>query len=315
MTDKAPSNYEATVADFRRELEASATTVAQAAREIGRGAGQATLSTWMRGEYAGDVAAVTLRVRRWIETRRAAAEHDTAGAGIDRHVDLDVTLRIQDTLALAQARGEIVVVHGPSGTGKTSAIRNYCENKSAAFYALMSPGVRTITGMLSKVADAIGEGAEHKSGLSAEDTVVKRLADRHALLVSDECQHLQPKLLDELRYLRDASGCGLALVGDQDLKRVVYGAATRRGQIVGRIADRLELKPTLKADVRKLGESVLGRAPSGPEMEILLGAARGDGGMHAMRRLLVRAWDFARNSGRTQIDADDLLLASKGAAP
>lgn len=313
--DETPSDdHQSVVTEFRAELEHTGTPIAQAAREIGRGAGQATLSTWMRGEYQGDVAGVTKRVRRWLETRRSAAEHDTSGLHIDRHVDLGVTARIEDALTVAQARGDVTAIYGPSGAGKTAALEHYCAERAGAFYVLVSPGFRSIAGLVSEVAEAIGEGAEHKSTRLAEKAVVKRLTDRRAMLVIDECQHLLPRLLDELRYLRDAAKCGLALVGDEDLKTLLYGAATRRGPIIGRIGTRLELKPPSRDDVRRLGESVLARAPGDDELDILLGTARSDGGMHAMRRLLVRAWDYARAGGRTAIDADDLALAAKGVA-
>ena len=305
--------YRATLDAFKAEIEATGCSVAQASREIGRGAGQGVLSLWMREKYEGDVAGVTERVRRWVETRRDAAERSTAEIDVDRHLDLDVTLRIQSALAVAQARGDLAVIYGPSGTGKTTAVEHYCEERTAVFHARMLPDVRTLSGLLSTVAGAIGQGDEHKSASAARKVIVKSLAGRGALLVVDECHHLSPLLLDMLRCLRDLSGAGVAFVGEEGLEKLVYNLPHRRGPIVGRVAKRVAIKKdSLDPDVGKIAASVLGRDPGAAELQSLVRATRGDGGLHVLRRLLERAYDVTRADDRARITARDVALAAKG---
>ncbi len=105
---EAPADdYEATAAACRAELDAVGLSIAQAAREMGRGVSNATLSKWLRGVYEGDVPAVTARVATWLETRAEAARRGMAAAGLDRHVALGVSEEIETALGHAQATGDV----------------------------------------------------------------------------------------------------------------------------------------------------------------------------------------------------------------
>ena len=69
--------------------------------------------------------------------------------------------------------------------------------------------------------------------------------DRQALLVVDEAHHLRDKLLDELRIIRDRSGCGLALLADKSIGM----ALARCQQVDGRIGLKIDLATQPVADV------------------------------------------------------------------
>lgn len=310
--DPQADDHDLTVADFKAELAIAGTSVAQASREIGRGAGQGTLSLWMNGEYRGNVGAVTKRVRRWIETRRQSRDTGLGDAGLDRHVELGVTGEIAGALALAQAMGDIVAIHGPSGAGKSTALERYCATHTAAYYVEMSGAVRSHAGMLGKIAVAVDASAAG-SAIAAETAIVEQLKGRGALLVVDEAHHLLPSLLDELRCVRDQSGAGLALAGDDELWHTLTKGQHRDRckQIVGRIAVRVPLEAPVDEDVVQLASHVLGRAPTEAETDIVLKKAASAGGLHALRRMFARAWLVARTDGRTAISYEDLVEAKE----
>ncbi len=299
---------EATVADCRAEMKAAGLSRAQAAHEMGKGVSSTTLSKWLRGIYEGDVPAVTERVALWLRTRAEAAERDMAAAGIDRHVDLGVTEEIEATLAHAQATGDVVLIHGRSGTGKSWALTRYCDSHTAAYRATMTDAVVTLPGLLGRVAEKVGAGTGHPSALAAERAVIERLEGRRALLCVDEAHHLRPRLLDELRCIRDLAGCGLAYVGEDGIWNTL-AKTSRCDQIVGRIGVRLPLRATADADVVDLARSILRRAPTRAERDCLLAAAREAGGLHALRRLFGRAWRLSRSAGKQAIAAEHIAAA------
>lgn len=290
------------------EIETAGLTRNAAAREIGVSA--TTLSLWLRGEYGADPAAVTAKVELWLATRREAARRSLNAAGLDRHRDLSVTDEILTALAHAQAVGDVVLIHGASGAGKSWAARHYCRTHSAAYVVTATCAVRSLSGLLGRVGGAIGVGARHGSALEAEDAVIGRLADRGAILVVDEAHHLTPRLLDELRCIRDVSGCGLALIGDDSVRM----ALARCPQILGRVGVRVGVRAHSEADVRLLMHGILGRAPRKGELKTAIHAARGPGGLHALRRLMARAWLLAQADGRDAIDrsadGDDVEMAA-----
>ncbi|MDE0034336.1 MAG: AAA family ATPase [Deltaproteobacteria bacterium] len=294
----------------RAEMDAGGLSIAAAAKEMGRGVSTATLSRWLSGQYDGDVAAVTARVERWLRTREEARRRDLTAAGLDRHVDLGVTEEVAAVLSHAQAAGDVVLIHGRSGSGKTWAVRRYCQTRSAAHHLTVTGAVVTLSGLLTRVADAVGAGNRHPSGLAAETAAVERLQDRRALLCVDEAHHLRPQLLDELRCVRDLSGAGLALIGGDELWTAL-ASSPRCHQIVGRIGVRLPLSAPAKADVLDLAATILGRDPDPGEARGLIEYAHRAGGLHALRRILARAWILARSRRRDRIAAADLTAAAE----
>ena len=303
-----PSGYQATRAECRATMEAGELSIADVAREIGRGCSQATLSQWLGGTYAGDVDAVTGRVRRWLDTRAELATHDISAAGLDRHVPYRHTASVHQALAYAHAEGDLACVHGRSGAGKTAELKHYAETRSGTHYIAMSHAVRTVPAMLRDVAEAVGAGGVHRSARDAERAIVASFTGRGALLIVDEAHHLTPMLLDELRCIRDMSGCGIALAGDDTLWTVLAGSR-RCDQIVGRIAVRVSLKQPSDDDVLDLVSRIIGHRPEGAAATRVLGAARGPGGLHALRRLLARGLVAARAQGRDDLADADIAAA------
>ena len=304
----AGADIEIVRGECRAEMEAAGLTNARAAREVGISA--ATLSGWLRGTYPGDMDNVTGQVRRWIETRRDAARRSLGGAGLDRHADTAASADVEAALAYAQAAGDVVLVHGPSGRGKTWTARRHCAARTGAFYLSVTGATVTLAGLLSRLADAVGAGPRHGSGLEAETAIVARLRDRGALVVIDEAHHLRASLLDELRCIRDLAGCGLALVGDDSLRVTL----ARCPQVTGRIGMRVDLRALADDDVAAIAHEPLRRRPGKGELKQLLAVARGAGGLHALRRALARAWMVARAEERSRIDAADIAAAAEEAA-
>ena len=72
----------------------------------------------------------------------------------------------------------------------------------------------------------------------------------------------------------------------------------------------LDLTTQPVADVEQIAAGPLGRKPDKAELRILTAAARGPGGLHALRRLLGRAFMVARAEGRDRIAPADIAMAA-----
>ena len=289
----------------RQALETDGLSSAAGARQIG--VSSTTLSTWLRDVYRGDSEAVAAKVRRWLDTRADAARRGVGGAGLDRHAETGAYCEVSAALAYGQANGDVVLIHGPSGRGKTWAARRHVQEWTGGHYLAVTGATVTLAGLLSRVADAVGAGGRHGSALEAEGAVVARLVGRQSLLVVDEAHHLRGQLLDELRCLRDLAGCGLALLGDDTIRVTL----ARCPQVVGRIGLRVDLRTQSTADVHEIAAGVLGRRPAAAEVRLLDAAATGPGGLHAVRRLMARAWLLARADERDAVTAQDLAAAAE----
>ena len=288
----------------RAELEAYGLSQSAAAHEIGFS--PAVLGRWLADKYTGDVTGVTEKVARWLGTRAEARALTLTPVGLDAHAALAVTDRVMAALAHAQATGDVVLIHGRSGAGKSWAVRRYAASRSGVHALVMTCGITSLPGLYGRIARALGAGDRYRSALEAEDTILARLEGRRALLVIDEAQYLTARHLDALRGLRDLSGAGLALVGAETITMTL----ARCPQVTGRIGVQVGLAGPPQADVDTLVGQVLGRAPSGRETRHLSEAAAGPGGLHALRRLLARAWMIARAEARGTITEPDIEAAA-----
>ena len=292
-------------AAFAAHLEQAGLSIAQAAREIGRR--ESTISRWLNRKYTGDNDAVEALVARWLETQAEIAERSLAAVGLDRYTETGVAEQIMGALAYAQAEGDIVTIIGPSGRGKTRAAEQYCATRSGAFYLAVSGSVFTLPGLLGEVSEAIGAPVAVRSALATEKAVIARMrAGQNYLLVVDEAHFLRDKLLDELRIIRDRARCGLALVANESIEM----ALNRCDQVAGRVGLSIDLTTQPVADVEKIAAGPLGRRPEKAELKILTAAANGPGGLHALRRLLGRAFMLARAEGRERIQPADIAMAA-----
>ena len=94
------------------------------------------------------------------------------------------------------------------------------------------------------------------------------------------------------------------------LSTTVVSTAARCQQVDGRIGLKIDLATQPTTDVEDIAAGVLGRRPSREELKTLNAAGRGPGGLHAMRRLLGRAWMVAQAAGRDAIEANDITAAT-----
>ena len=78
----------------------------------------------------------------------------------------------------------------------------------------------------------------------------------------------------------------------------------------GRIGLKIDLSTQPMTDVEDIATGVLGRKPTKAELKTLNAVGRGPGGLHAMRRLLGRAWMVAQAAGRDAIEAADISAAA-----
>lgn len=308
MADDNVYRLPPTPLEVAAKLELLGMSQNQAAARIG--ISQSALSQWMHGKYGGDIPTVEAKIARWLDTQAEIELHSLSAAGLDQYRALGYAGEAHALFAHAQAASDIVLIHGPSGLGKSWASERYCAERSGAHLVVMSSATGTMPGMLAKVAAAVGAYTDQPSAMRYEAAIMEKLRDRGAVLVVDEAHQLTARLLDELRCIRDQAGIGLALVGNESILMTL----ARCPQILGRVGGRLNREAVYDADVETLVAGFLGRAPLAAEMKAALAAARSEKGLHALRRLLALAWMSARTEGRDVVWAEDLQLALTGIA-
>jgi len=293
-------------AQVEAEMQAYGLSRARAAAEIGEGVSAPTLGLWLRGVYDGDCAAVEARIERWLDTRAERAAHAFGGAGLDAHAATSTARQVATAAAYAQAAGDIALVRGPSGRGKTWAAQHHTETRAAAYWLRATPTMTTLPRLLSRLGRIIGGRHGGGSAMDAEEAIIAALQGRGALICIDEAHHLRTPLIEEVRHIRDEAGCGILLLADDTIRMTL----ARCPQVTGRIGMTVALAAIPRDDVAAIAAGPLGRQPTARQMTHLIAAANGPGGLHALRRLLARAWMTARGSGRDTITDHDIEAAA-----
>ena len=298
-------SHEALRTRMRAHLETHGASIGEAARGIGMSAPAVT--SWLGAKYRGDNDRVARLVARWLDTEHALEEMRTRG--LERHVELSVTMSVQLLAAHAQADRDLVLAYGAAGAGKSWALERFCAERSAAWYVSMSPAESTCAAVLRAVAEALDAGAGTTGAAALARLVVGQLSGRNALLVVDEAHHLSAANLDMLRCVYDRAKCGLVLAGNDPLwSRLASGA--RAAQLVSRVGARKRFTAPTEADALALAEGLMQREPAGKGRKAVLGAARGLGGLRAVGKLVAQAMVFARADYRESVGDADLVDAA-----
>lgn len=278
--------------------------------EISRqsGIGSTRLSQWLRGNYPGDNGALEADLARWVDAYYQRELEARRLPGAPEWVSTPSAERVIAALAYAQMAGDIAVVYGGAGLGKTTAIREYQRTSPQVWHATMTPATSTVVPALEEVADAVGLREVGGGAARVQRAIIQRIRGSHGLLVIDEAQHLGVAALDAMRALHDATGIGLALVGNEAVYARMTGGnrAAYLDRLYSRIGKRVRLTRTTHADVDALvaGWKLDAKSCRATIYEI---AAR-PGGLRGVTKVFRLASMFARGAGRP-VSCEDIRAA------
>jgi DNA transposition AAA+ family ATPase len=146
----------------------------------------------------------------------------------------------------------------PSGSGKTTAARHFCDTRPHAWLATISPNTKTVHGMLVELAAELDIQEHNPTRLArAIGRKLQRLGDG-TLLVIDEAQNLVPDAINQIRHFVDINKCGVALLGNEDTAVSFLkdkGSVASRAQVATRFDKRLKRERDPAHDAKLLIEA------------------------------------------------------------
>lgn len=224
--------------------------LSQAALAKEAGVSPATLNQWLNGKYAGDNEGIDTKLRLWMDAYQARQAAGGMMPEAPSYVPTPTAMRVLGALSYAQMAGDIAVAYGAAGVGKTSACRQHREASPNVWIATMTPATSGVVTALQEIADALGLDAGGGARAVAK-RIEKRVRDTHGLLVIDEAQHLSVAALDEIRGIHDATGIGMALVGNEGVFARMAGGrnAAQLDRLYSRVGKRLRLQQSSEADI------------------------------------------------------------------
>ena len=282
-------------------------TQARVARESG--VSGTTVSQFLSDSYPGDRTAVATKLARWLASlaeRNKAAELPAAPTWFDTAQ----TQRILATLRYAQLANDMVVIYGPAGVSKSASCKRYAAVSPNVFVVEMSPAQAGLTAALKAVYEAVGLKDGNLTAAQINKLICQRLKGSEGLLIIDEAQHLGHMALDQIRSIHDATGIGIALVGNEQVYTVMTGGtrAAYLDRLFSRIGKRLALKAPAEADVDALIKAW--RIDDASCRSQIRAVAQRPGALRVLTKVLRLASATAAATGRP-LCCDDVAAAIK----
>ena len=238
-------------------------SITQATVSRGSGVASATLSQFLSGSYAGDNMKVASQLARWLDARHREAEVLEAAPPEPTFVMTPTATKVMTALQHAQVLGDMALIVGAPGVGKSASARQYAAKTPRVVTATASPAVRTVSAILSTIITAItGRAPTYRVRVECTNFIRQALGSGW-LLVIDEAQHCDFEALEELRAIHDATKCGLVLMGNASVLSRIEGAQRdpAYAQLFGRAGWRVRLDRSDLADVAPVLETMGVTAP------------------------------------------------------
>lgn len=212
-----------------------------------------TLSQFGAATYGGNNDRIASEVARFRAKVAAQAELALEAPEIPDWFDTPTSGRVTSLLSWAQ-RGRITAVAMGPGTGKTRTARHYRDLMSNVWLVTMAPSTAGVNNMQIETLSVMGERDARGTPQALSARIKARVKGSGGLLIYDEAQHLSEKSIEEIRSWHDATGIGVALLGNEEVISRLEGGSRRAAfaQLYSRVGMRHIQALPLPADAAKL---------------------------------------------------------------
>ena len=292
---KSPEQIEKIRQQVRAIQEAEDLSQNQIAKEVG--IHNSTFSKFMNGNGLADMNPVVNATERWLENRTRLAALPTAPS----FIATPTANRIYDALSYAQLAGDMALIFGGAGVGKTQTLHHYAASEHNAWVVDCTPTSATVGGCLRAIAHALGLRMTAGRADALEVQIRDQLRGSGGLLILDEAQFLNNRALETVRRLAEMANVGLALVGNETVYAQLTGGsrAAEFAQLFSRIGKRVSLTKPSGGDVESLATAwKVDKAST----RLLKEIADKPGALRGVTKALRLASMFARGADETLSD-------------
>lgn len=150
-------------------------------------------------------------------------------------------------ISFAEAAGDISLIYGDAGLGKTISLKEYVSLHPDVIYVELKDCDKSTKGVCEKILSCIGKEKRGVDRLLV-DTITNYLLNNPTLIIIDEAQHLSIRALENLRAINDSTETGIVLCGNPTVYDRMHGRGQAHfAQLYSRIGIRRHvIEPTLE---------------------------------------------------------------------
>lgn len=145
----------------------------------------------------------------------------------------------------------LAMVTGPAGRGKTEAARHYAVNSAAIYIPPMN--IRSPAMVLREISFELA-GTRPSRSDACLNIIGEEMAKNRRLIMIDEADLLEMKVLEMLRNVNERYACPIMLIGEEDLK----GKVGSRRRLASRIRRRMDFGAINQYDIAQFFKTSLG---------------------------------------------------------
>lgn len=155
-------------------------------------------------------------------------------------------------VSFAEAAGDISLIYGDAGLGKTVSLKQYQATHPDVIYIELKECCRSLKGVCEKILMHIGKVASGPDRVLV-DEIADYLLENPRLVIIDEAQHLSLRALENLRAVNDAVETGLVLCGNPTVYDRMHGRAEAHfAQLYSRIGIRRKIIEPTQEDIKAI---------------------------------------------------------------
>ncbi len=188
-----------------------------------------TLYDLLKGTYRGLYKGFVEQLENWLKAEAEAALQRQVRVEVPAFVETPTAREVLNALVYAQTAPAFVLVTLGPGMGKTTCARHMAETRPGVFRTVMRPSIQRPGAMMTEIARVLEISERNANRRAVEVGIRLKRNGRHTLLIVDEAQFLSDEAVNELRYLMDEYGVGIALLGNEDLNARYGGVRPKEG--------------------------------------------------------------------------------------
>ncbi|WP_459062144.1 AAA family ATPase [Stenotrophomonas sp. PSU-St15] len=209
----------------------------------------ATLSQFLGGTYAGNQQNVARKLAGWLNVRDERISNGKLPEGPE-FVTTPTSEKLRAVLQYAHMAGDIAVIAGGAGLGKTVTNKRYAAVSPNVWHVELTPATGGVLTCLQEIAAVMGLRDLVNSAAYIQRAIFQKVRNTSGLLILDEAQHLTVQALDMVRAINDQTSIGLVLCGNDRVITQMTGGnrAPFLDRLYSRVGKRLVIHKVVKGD-------------------------------------------------------------------
>jgi len=237
----SPSTTLDYVTDVRAQLSRYIAHEKTSQSQVAKGldVSKTTVSLFLKGTYTGNNEELSQKIEQYIRmgtARKAVIKVPEVNPSVTN------TRNILRMTKIAHMNKDILLIHGPAGCGKTTALKHYAKSNNGVIIVEADVTIKTPRGILMLILSTMGEDTKGTTSVMMQ-RLISKLDGSDKLLIIDEAQHLGVEAFDAIRAINDKAHVGIVYAGNPEILRRMYGKQEEElDQLYSRIVYKCELK-------------------------------------------------------------------------